>query len=1009
MGLPIHIIPTFTLRQATAPAKTLNDAGTPIVEQQLMLAAVDAPLRYGWGRARLGAHVGTVVPWGQELLLLCVHGKGPIDAVEAVEFDNAPAPAGVQVTHYLGTPGQGVDPWLQAAFAAQGKSYTDTLPGIAYSTLRIAPAPETAFDNIAFIVRQRLVYDPRGTPTTAYRDNPALALADFITSAEFGRGETIDWTTVATCADLNDALVDGVKRRTLSLTISEAQGVDQVERLLETYAGCWAVREGGMVYLVPDAPTAPSLSLTKARQRLDTLAIEVKNRALAPTVVTIGYTNTEVTPWARASVTVKVAGVDAGALPYQESVVELPGIVLPGHALREAYRRLYEAQLSDIGITFTALDKALELRRYDVIEYTDDEGFAAKPFRVIDASITAPGRWLVNAVEYQAGVYSDATSSLPAIDDTNLPDPNYPPAPLAVTAVEELFQFSSFGQYGSRLKITVTPPAPWPFILSYGVEVRAGAETILRVDAPNASPAIVRTPALQEGIAYTVDAVTVSSTGARSSPVSTGVTMLGKALPPGDVPRFDGFEIAGEVLLNWDQVVDIDKVRYEIRSGSTSATWETASVVAVIDSTRATIKGLAAGITRFLIKAIDSVGGYSATARVKDITITSDAGAFVLSNYRFATLTGTGVTAFMPANPSEETWFHLSNGYATTFNALFGSAMDGYTSPLAGYQSSGSSEVEGTTNAFDFGVQVSGNVTASWDVVTLDGTTRLLIGYSVDGSAYTWVEGLSTKQAFRYLKLKAAATGDAVVRGLPTIKIDVVARSESGQVTTLASGGKLVELGNAYFAAQNIQLTPVGATAAMALFDDVQLTPADVRCVRFGCTVTAVPSAFYYGRIAASPSRNVAAGDYLECDVYVDPITPQNLNGNTYIGVFALVTGGTNVGCLTGFSDIGQWRSLSTPFQGADVGKPIGEILSGIVEETNTGVFLAYVRNVRITDGAGTVRAVLWEGGDTVGTVAGAQNTSGQFTKPGNTFRVYAFTDAGAQSAKDVRWQFTGV
>lgn len=999
------VIPSFTFgpSQSTAPTAGVNATATPVADQQLTLAAIDKPLRFGYGRARLGADVAVVVAWGSSLVVLCVHGRGVYDAVEAVEFDNAPAPGGVQATHYLGAPGQGVDPWLAAAFAARGVAYTDTLPGIAYSVLLIAAGVETAFENIAFVVRQRKVYDPR-TTTTVYSDNPALALANFIADAADGRGETVDWASVEACADLNDELVGGEKRRTLSLVCSEPRSVDEWERTLETYAGCWVVREGGTVYLVPDAPASPSLHFTKAKQRVNSVEIEVRNRAKSPTVVTVRYTDTSVTPWAQASATVKVAGVDAGTLPYQESTVDLPGIILPGHALREAYRRLYEAQLCDITVTFMALDEGVKVRRYDVIELSDGEGFTAKPFRAVDASIAEPGRWRIRAVEYQEGVYSNATASPPTIDDTDLPDPNAPPAPVSVAAVEELFQFQSFGQYGSRLKVTVTP-ATFAFALHFTVEVKAGTETVYLVDVPHASPAVVRTPALQEGVAYTVSAVTVSTTGARSAPASTGVTMLGKALPPGDVPRFDGFEIAGEVLLNWDQVVDIDKVRYEIRSGSTSSTWDTADVVAVIDSTRTSIKGLAAGVTRFWIKAIDSVGGYSANALYKDVTITSDAGAFVLSDYRFTSFTGTGVTEFRPANPHHEKWFHLSNGYATSFNALFGSALDTYANPLLSYQSSGSSEVEGVTNAFDFGTTVSGNVAVSGDLVVLDGAYRILIGLSLDGSSYTWHEGLSVKQSFRFVKVKLAVTGDAILKGLPSIRIDVVAREESGQVTTLSSGGKLVELANAYFAAQNVQLTPIGSTAAMAMVDDIQLTPVSARCARLQFTGSGAYGFCYLNLVATPPSYTIQSGDVLKCEVFADP-------GNaaeSIVGCAVVPSAGTY--CYAQSTTArGQWVEKTQAFNVDTVGASVsGVLFEADTAAPHTGDWRFFYRNVRIEDGSGNLRVQLWESGDVAGTNFSVSAVTSQSGKPMNAFRAYAFTDAGAQSAKDVRWQFKGV
>jgi hypothetical protein len=72
-------------------------------------------------------------------------------------------------------------------------------------------------------------------------------------------------------------------------------------------------------------------------------------------------------------------------------------------------------------------------------------------------------------------------------------------------------------------------------------------------------------------------------------------------------------------------------------------------------------------------------------------------------------------------------------------------------------------------------------------------------------------------------------------------------------------------------------------------------------------------------------------------------------------------------------------------------------------------IFRGFIRNVRVTDSGGATKQVLWASGDVTGTTYASGSVSSPSTKPMNTFRAYAFTDAGAQSAKDVRWQFTGV
>jgi hypothetical protein len=59
----------------------------------------------------------------------------------------------------------------------------------------------------------------------------------------------------------------------------------------------------------------------------------------------------------------------------------------------------------------------------------------------------------------------------------------------------------------------------------------------------------------------------------------------------------------------------------------------------------------------------------------------------------------------------------------------------------------------------------------------------------------------------------------------PTITIDAVARVEDGQITTSASAPTQVTLNGKYTRIKSIQVTAEGASAAMALYDNVFLSP----------------------------------------------------------------------------------------------------------------------------------------------------------------------------------------
>lgn len=168
MGDEFHVIPTVTIGTGVVPQSQLAESAPAVAPQQVNVAAAGMPIALPYGRVRVAGAIMQPVPYGADLLVPCFIGQGPIDSVEAVEIDNKPLVA-VSVffpiyTVYLGTTTQVADPWLVAAWAALGKTYADTLPGIAYVVLRIPNRAEYSFDNIAFIVKGLKVHDPRLVP-----------------------------------------------------------------------------------------------------------------------------------------------------------------------------------------------------------------------------------------------------------------------------------------------------------------------------------------------------------------------------------------------------------------------------------------------------------------------------------------------------------------------------------------------------------------------------------------------------------------------------------------------------------------------------------------------------------------------------------------------------------------------------------------------------------------------------------------------------------------------------
>ena len=119
-----------------------------------------------------------------------------------------------KINRYTGASGQTADADLVANFFSYTSNHIGT--GLAYVTTHwlLKDGSQKTWDqyaprDIKAIVKGRKVYDPR-TDTTAYSDNPALCLADYLTNTDFGMSiasTKIDWDSVSDAADACDVTV----------------------------------------------------------------------------------------------------------------------------------------------------------------------------------------------------------------------------------------------------------------------------------------------------------------------------------------------------------------------------------------------------------------------------------------------------------------------------------------------------------------------------------------------------------------------------------------------------------------------------------------------------------------------------------------------------------------------------------------------------------------------------------------------------------------------------------
>ena len=567
-----------------------------------------------------------------------------------------------------------------------------------------------------------------------------------------------------------------------------------------------------------------------------TIKIKKRSSVDLPTVVDVGYTDTTTNPWREGRAIAKLAGVDAGTVPRRESRVPLHGIDSYPIGYREAVERLNHYTVEDLQVDFVSDDNAIKVLRGALAYVTHPIGLTNKLVRINQVDDRILGRWAISALEYQANAYSDIVQSQPGFGDTGLPDPRFPPTPTGLVVTEELYRESTIGAIKSRLVISWTQ-AQWPFVGGYRVDVYDELNLVDTGTRPNESSPSYKTPPLPEYRTYTVNVFIVSSISGgqfvSATPATQNIITNGKLALPLDLATIDGIEIGGEVRLFWTYPSDIDLDGTEVRYGTTGSTWESATVLGrpAYPDVGFVTRQVPAGTWRFYIKTRDSVrnaanpfGQYSVNAKTKDIVVTQDTNSFLADTYQFVTPALTNMHSYRVEGDWNRVRY-ITSIASDTMAALFPLAMSNYGNPISTYHASATSKLE--TEAKDFGVELSGTWSSVITYTDISGTSDYYQMLSSDGTAYTDYKGTSVKAIGRFADTRheALTTSTVLIVGLPKININVVARQEDGQATTLNNYLPIVvDLAGDYARAKTIQLTPQTLGRITTGFDMVEVS-----------------------------------------------------------------------------------------------------------------------------------------------------------------------------------------
>jgi hypothetical protein len=528
----------------------------------------------------------------------------------------------IRIKEHLGSPTQTADTDLAAE--SDGLWTTQhTLNGIAYLYIRLSFSSD-AFPNgvpeITATIKGKKLYDPRDG-TTAWSENPALCIRDYITSG-YGLGEDaaqLDDTLVSAAANVCDETDTeaGTTRYTCNgAFLTSATPYDMLNDLLTSMGGMlWYAQ--GKWRMKPAYWTEPVLSLTNDDLRSG-LNVSTRHSRRDNFNIVKGTFRGEESNW-QVTDYPEIKGSDfIVADGGQESTadIDLPFTDTSIEARRIA-RIALERNRQQLTVQASFGLRALAVQVGDNITLTVPRmGWDNKEFEVIswnfglvdtlDLQVTMTLREISESVfdEVDDGIVYER-------DNTTLLSPfEVPGVGLNATVVAKVFA----EKLVNELTLTVTSDSDLR-IDSVEVQYKAVADTDYTTVGTGELGKFVIID-LEKG-AYAARARAINTFGVKGEwEYLPNIDVDATSAPPANITNFIKELSAGTIFFSWDEVPDLDLSYYRIKHNpnTSGAAWGNSSTVIKKVARPSTVASLPARSGTFLIKAFDKNGNQSVAA-----------------------------------------------------------------------------------------------------------------------------------------------------------------------------------------------------------------------------------------------------------------------------------------------------------------------------------------------------------------------------------------------------------
>ena len=530
----------------------------------------------------------------------------------------------VRIKQHLGSDDQLAD----ADLVSESTKWTSDhrLRGIAYLYVRLeydADMFPNGIPNISAEIKGKKLFDFRDS-STAFSNNPALALFDYMTDTRIGLGvsssniDTTSFTSIANICEENVTLSAGGTEKRYEchgVVYSDISPMEIIEDILSSFAGVLTYSNGKFV-LKGGAYVSPTITLNEDNFMSGfNLITKTSRKDMFNTVK--GLFTSDETNWQPTDYPPVTSSTftDADGETITADV-NLPFTKSSTMAQRIAKITLFKNRQQMILSARMSLS-AFTLQVGDTVSITNSRfGFSSKVFEVADWTFVGEAEEIgidVVLKETASSVYDwNAEETTFLLDNTTLPSVQDVSAPAMLVTDE--------------LRIYAETPIT---VLKVVVASSQGTTNEFEVEAQNTNDAdgdfitlgrskgnIFELVNAEDGAIYNVRARSINAFNVHSDFTTTAHEVVGKTAPPSDVTNFSTNVVGDFVHLNWTPVSDLDLSHYIIRhtSDTTSATFQEGSIVAKKVGKPANSLVLPAQTGTYMIKAIDVLGLESVNA-----------------------------------------------------------------------------------------------------------------------------------------------------------------------------------------------------------------------------------------------------------------------------------------------------------------------------------------------------------------------------------------------------------